>query len=54
MARKPGPWTEWGKSLLPSDPDEAAVHMREARTIYQRLGYQDAERTLGRLPEQEP
>jgi tetratricopeptide (TPR) repeat protein len=43
-----------GKSLLPSNPDEAAVRMREARAIYQRLGYQDAQRTLGRLPEQEP
>jgi tetratricopeptide (TPR) repeat protein/transcriptional regulator with XRE-family HTH domain len=43
-----------GKSLLPSNPDEAAAHMREARAIYQRLGYQDAQRTLGRLPEQGP
>jgi tetratricopeptide (TPR) repeat protein/transcriptional regulator with XRE-family HTH domain len=40
------------KSLLLSNPGEAAVHMREARVIYQRLGHRDAQRTLGRLTEQ--
>ena len=40
-----------GKSLLPSNPDEAAVHLREARVIYQRMGAPDAPRTLGRLTE---
>jgi tetratricopeptide (TPR) repeat protein/transcriptional regulator with XRE-family HTH domain len=40
-----------GESLLDSNPAEAAVHLRESRVIYQRLGSPAAPRTQGRPTE---
>jgi tetratricopeptide (TPR) repeat protein len=40
-----------GESLLSSNPAEAAVHLREALEIYQRIGSRDAQRTQDTLTE---
>ena len=40
-----------GQSLLSSNPAEAAVHLREALEIYQRIGSRDAQRTQDTLTE---
>jgi len=43
-----------GKSLLDSNPAEAAVYLRESRVIYRRLGTPDAQRARDRLTGQGP